>query len=130
MCAAIEAKEISSKIPLAEVITCGGFFLISFLEELIHHFIHPSDNHKKNKKSKIHRQSGKVANISQRNEFELYDERSKMERKKEAATISSIEDPHFTDPEEGTLLLYCTFASFKSTFYKTYIRTYLRWQYL
>jgi len=95
---AIEAKKLSSKIPLAEVITCSGFFLISFLEELIHHFIHPSDNHKKNKKSKIH--SGKVANISQRNEFELYDEKSKMERKKEAATISSIEDPHFTDPEE------------------------------
>ena len=43
-----------------------------------------------------------MANISQRNEFELYDEKSKMERKKEAATISSIEDPHFTDPEEGT----------------------------
>ena len=56
MCTAIEAKELSSKIPLAEVITCSGFFLISFLEELIHHFIHPSDNHKKNKKSKIHRQ--------------------------------------------------------------------------
>merc|ERR1712086_321878 len=97
---AIEAKELSSKIPLAEVITCSGFFLISFLEELIHHFIHPSDNHKKNKKSKIHRQSGKVADISQRNEFELYDEKSKKERKKETATISSIEDPHFTDPEE------------------------------
>ena len=121
MCTAIEAKELSSKIPLAEVITCSGFFLISFLEELIHHFIHPSDNHKKNKKSKIHRQSGKVANISKRNEFELYDEKSKKERKKEAATISSIEDPHFTDPEEGTLVLYCTIASSKSTFNKTYL---------
>ena len=44
----------------------------------------------------------KVANKTRRNEFELYDEKSKMERKKEAATISSIEDPHFTDPEEGT----------------------------
>ena len=108
MCTSIEAKELSSKIPLAEVITCSGFFLISFLEELIHHFIHPSDNHKKNKKSKIHRQSGKVADISQRNEFELYDEKSKKERKKETATISSIEDPHFTDPEEGTWV--CLFA--------------------
>ena len=72
-------------------------------------------------------QSGKVANISRRNEFELYDEKSKMERKKEAATISSIEDPHFTDPEEGTLVLYCTFVLSKSTFYKGYLRTYLRW---
>ena len=49
-----------------------------------------------------------MANISQRNEFELYDEKSKKERNAsstpETAKISSIEDPHFTDPEEGMLV--------------------------
>ena len=69
-----------------------------------------------------------MANISQRNEFELYDEKSKMERKKEAATISSIEDPHFTDPEEGTwvcIFVFLLLSSSKSILYKAYSRTYL-----
>ena len=81
MWAAIKANNISSKIPLAEAITCMGFFLISFLEELIHYFIHPSDNHKKSKNSK--------RQLRQKDEFELYD---KNQRKEKTATIYSIED--------------------------------------
>ena len=58
-----------------------GFFLISFLEELIHYFIQPSDNHKKNKNSK--------RQLIQKDEFELYDKNQKKEKK---AAIYSIED--------------------------------------
>ena len=66
---------------MTEVIACGGFFLISFLEELIHHFIHP---HKKIAKSKIHRQSGR-RELSQRNEFELYDQNWRDANKNESS---------------------------------------------
>ena len=76
---AIKANNISSKIPLAEAITCMGFFLISFLEELIHYFIHQSD--KRSKKSK--------RQLSQKDEFEIYD---KNQRKEKTAKTYSIED--------------------------------------
>ena len=94
---AIEEKEISSKIPIAEVVTCSGFFLISFLEELIHHFIHPHKN-KNNKKSKIHRQSGQTKNISHRKEFELYDARNS------STTNTSISTSSGEDLEEGLIV--------------------------
>ena len=81
MWAAIKTNNISPKIPLAEACTCMGFFLISFLEELIHYFIHPFDNHKKSKTSK--------RQLSQKDEFKLYD---KNQRKEKMATIYSIED--------------------------------------
>jgi hypothetical protein len=76
---AIKANNISSKIPLAEAITCMGFFLISFLEELIHYFIHRSD--KRSKKSK--------RQLSQKDEFEIYD---KNQRKEKMTKTYSIED--------------------------------------
>eukprot|EP00093_Oithona_nana_P001951 01951.XXX_8277_9475_1 [CDS] Oithona nana genome sequencing. len=38
---AIEGFDIDSNLPLPEVIVSLGFFMISFLEELIHHFVHP-----------------------------------------------------------------------------------------
>ena len=56
-----------------------GFFLISFLEELIHYFIHQSD--KRSKKSK--------RQLSQKDEFEIYD---KNQRKEKTAKTYSIED--------------------------------------
>jgi len=34
-------KDLDTFLPLAEVIMCVGFFLISGLEELLHHFLHP-----------------------------------------------------------------------------------------
>ena len=37
----IEGKNIDTFLPLAEVIMCAGFFFISALEELLHHFLHP-----------------------------------------------------------------------------------------
>ena len=37
----IESFDIDSKLPLPEVIVSLGFFMVSFLEELIHHFVHP-----------------------------------------------------------------------------------------
>ena len=92
--AAIEEKEIHSKIPLTEVLICGGFFLISFLEELIHHFIHP---HKKTTKSKIHRQCGRKE-LNQRNEFELYDQNWRNANK----IVPSIDATNITCAEEGT----------------------------
>jgi hypothetical protein len=56
-----------------------GFFLISFLEELIHYFIHRSD--KRSKKSK--------RQLSQKDEFEIYD---KNQRKEKMTKTYSIED--------------------------------------
>ena len=56
-----------------------GFFLISFLEELIHYFIHQSD--KRSKKSK--------RQLSQKDEFEIYD---KNQRKEKMTKTYSIED--------------------------------------
>ena len=38
---AIEGFDIDSNLPLPEVIVSLGFFMVSFLEELIHHFVHP-----------------------------------------------------------------------------------------
>ena len=37
----IEGKNIDTFLPLAEVIMCAGFFFISALEEVLHHFLHP-----------------------------------------------------------------------------------------
>jgi len=37
----IEHHDIDSKLPLAEVIMCAGFFFICALEETLHHFLHP-----------------------------------------------------------------------------------------
>lgn len=66
---AIEHKNIDSVIPLTEVVTCSGFFLVSFLEELIHHFvIHPSKPVKKDLK---------LQTYDKKTEFELYDVRSR-----------------------------------------------------
>ena len=36
----IEGKNINTFLPLAEVIMCAGFFFISALEEVLHHFLH------------------------------------------------------------------------------------------
>ena len=40
----IDHQEIDTFLPLAEVVMCAGFFFISALEEILHHFLHP---HKK-----------------------------------------------------------------------------------
>ncbi len=37
----IEHKHIDTPIPLAEVIMCLGFFAVCFLEEFLHHCLHP-----------------------------------------------------------------------------------------
>ena len=37
----LEGKNIDTFLPLAEVIMCAGFFFISALEEVLHHFLHP-----------------------------------------------------------------------------------------
>ena len=37
----IEGRNIDTFLPLAEVIMCAGFFFISALEEILHHFLHP-----------------------------------------------------------------------------------------
>ena len=37
----IEGRNIHTFLPLAEVIMCAGFFFISALEEVLHHFLHP-----------------------------------------------------------------------------------------
>ncbi len=80
----MESKDIDSPIPLTEVVTCSGFFLVSFLEELIHHFIHPHRGPKK-PPLKRHGEQQEAAEEPSRqsgqkqNEFELYDRRRKME---------------------------------------------------
>ena len=67
--------------------------MISFLEELIHHFIHP---HKKTAKFKIHRQCGRKE-LNQRNEFELYDQNWRNANK----IVPSIDATNITCSEEG-----------------------------
>ena len=37
----LEHSDLESWLPLAEVIMCAGFFFISALEEVLHHFLHP-----------------------------------------------------------------------------------------
>ena len=37
----LEHSDLESWLPLAEVIMCAGFFFISALEEILHHFLHP-----------------------------------------------------------------------------------------
>ena len=81
--------------------TCGGFLLISFLEEVIHHFIHP---HKTNKKSKIHRQSGQTKNISHRKEFELYDARNSSSTNTSISTSSGEDLKGFI--KQGLIMKY------------------------
>lgn len=67
----MEKADIDSFVPLAEAVTCSGFFIVSFLEELVHHFIHPHDN--------ASAAGGKVSSkiqkrpLTQQQEFELYD---------------------------------------------------------
>ena len=66
---AIAEEGPDTVVPLAEVVTCIGFLFVCFLEELIHHCIHPhqEESPQKPKKSK---QRKKCLNHS---EFELYD---------------------------------------------------------
>ena len=82
----MESKDIDSPIPLTEVVTCSGFFLVSFLEELIHHFIHPHRGPKKPPLKRHGEQQEASASEEpsrqggqKQNEFELYDRRRKME---------------------------------------------------
>ncbi|XP_023329406.1 zinc transporter ZIP1 [Eurytemora carolleeae] len=37
----IELAQFETTLPVAELIMCSGFFFICFLEELLHHFLHP-----------------------------------------------------------------------------------------
>lgn len=46
-------KDLDTFLPLAEVIMCVGFFLISGLEELFHHFLHPHQTQGKEMKIKM-----------------------------------------------------------------------------
>jgi len=46
-------KDLDTFLPLAEVIMCVGFFLISGLEELFHHFFHPHQTPGKEMKIKM-----------------------------------------------------------------------------
>ena len=52
--------------------TCAGFLFVCFLEELIHHFVHP---HKKstNTQKNVMKKNGTTA----LNEFEMYDAKLK-----------------------------------------------------
>ena len=98
----IERKNIETKIPIAEVVVCAGFLLVCFLEELIHHFVHP---HKKSSTKKpsppkndtniVIKENGTTA----LNEFEMYDAKSKGKFAQEPSTEESIEsnDNHEND---------------------------------
>ena len=68
----IERKNIETKIPIAEVVTCAGFLFVCFLEELIHHFVHPHKKSTKAKKNVIEKNGTTTLN-----EFEMYDAKLK-----------------------------------------------------
>lgn len=65
---AVDKADIDSFVPIAEVVTCSGFFLVSFLEELVHHFIHPHNEDRKLQSKRQNRQP-----LGHQQEFELYD---------------------------------------------------------
>ena len=75
----IERKNIETRIPIAEVVTCAGFLFVCFLEELIHHFVHPHKKSttkppsSKNDINIVIQKNGTTARI----EFEMYDSKSK-----------------------------------------------------
>ena len=68
----IERKNIETKIPIAEVVTCAGFLFVCFLEELIHHFVHPHKKSTKAQKNVIEKNGTTTLN-----EFEMYDAKLK-----------------------------------------------------
>lgn len=87
-------------MPLAEVITCAGFFIVCFLEELIHHFIHP---HKKPPKSKP--RLGR-----DQKEFERYDMRLKESLGQDHEKANDDDDTKIEDNERTKSLLRTVFV--------------------
>ena len=94
----IEHKNIETKIPIAEVVTCAGFLFVCFLEELIHHFVHP---HKKSTIKPPPKNDNIVIkeNGTARNEFEMYDAKSKGKFAQEPSeeSIESNDNNHEND---------------------------------
>ena len=43
MFSGIEKEDIKTVLPVAEIITVSGFFAVCFLEEFLHHFLHPHE---------------------------------------------------------------------------------------
>ena len=77
MFSGIAHEKIETVVPIAEVVTCAGFLFICFLEECIHHFVHPHKNSKRK-----NRQTKKIPDsqdYSNHHEFELYDAKIKNE---------------------------------------------------
>ena len=78
--AGIEAKNIDTVLPLAEVIMCLGFFSICLLEELLHHCVHP---HKV--------QAPKISPQTEVTSFNGDPETSRTEEKNEAEDKDEVE---------------------------------------
>ena len=77
MFSGIAHEKIETVVPIAEVVICAGFLFICFLEECIHHFVHPHKNSKpKNRQTKKIPDSQDYSN---HHEFELYDAKIKNE---------------------------------------------------
>ena len=87
----IEHKDIDTFLPLAEVIMCAGFFFISALEEVLHHFLHPHQR----AEAKLQREIMKETKFSDNTgggESQLPDveeEKEEMETERTAAQIKA-----------------------------------------
>ena len=98
MFSGIEHEKIETVVPIAEVVTCAGFLFICFLEECIHHFVHP---HKNSKPKNI--QTKKIPDsqdYSNHHEFELYDAKLKNEEKIHKSRNTTVENDSINTFEE------------------------------
>ena len=85
----MEHQEINTFLPMAEVIMCSGFFFISGLEEVIHHFLHPHQE----PESKLRQKMMKETNYSSHKRSISYpnieQEKEERETERNAAQIKA-----------------------------------------
>ena len=85
----MEHQEINTFLPMAEVIMCTGFFFISGLEEVIHHFLHPHQE----PESKLRQEMMKETNYSSHKRSISYpnieQEKEERETERNAAQIKA-----------------------------------------